>query len=524
VKFSPYCRGRKRWLVSADFLLYFWEYDFDKYYFEKPPVKFKQDTKIICISFSPGGSFLVAGTKGSVLVFYFSLEKPIKLASVNINTHEVNSIQYANKLNKFISGSKDGTVRVWGFEHKKKWNSITIDTSFSNKPANASHRFVVTMCVWNADDSLIITAQNNQQEYSLKVWSSSTGALMHEFENAHSNNTFVLEPHPNNPNLMISAAHDGYVTLWNVSDGVVVEKFYNEIGDQGMHGGVYDLKWSPKLDMFAATDSHGHLSLFGYGSPENYKNVPNDQFFHTDYHAIIKDRYNVTLDKKSGVQPHLLPPPLLINSLNAPYELKYQRFVQGRENMSQEEYDERKVLFGDGSFELMDDFDYQAFKNSKNGSQAASTQNFFKTFNYSIKNIVKKLNQAEIQSDVNSRLAKLENEEKYFRDEFKDFEVVKEKASKRDRRNASADDTEEENLSKSSDVAPKVSKSKAFKRVLLGEDKSENDEESFDEFEDDLDDEYYDDFDDEFYDDESEPTTSQKANSKKLKNSKKQRY
>ena len=381
------------------------------------------------------------------------------------------------------------------------------------------------MCVWNADDSLIITAQNNQQEYSIKVWNSSTGALMHEFENAHSNNTFVLEPHPNNPNLLISAAHDGYVKLWNVSDGVVVEKFYNEIGDQGMHGGVYDLKWSPKLDMFAATDSHGHLSLFGYGSPVNYKNVPNDQFFHTDYHAIIKDRYNITLDKKSGIQPHLLPPPLLINSLNAPYELNYQRLVQGRENMSQEEYDERKVMFGDGSFELMDDFDYQAFKNSKNSSQAASTQNFFKTFNCSVRNIVKKLNQAEIQSDVNSRLAKLENEEKYFRDEFKDFEVVKEKASKRDRRNenASTDDTEEENLSKSSDVAPKVSKSKAFKRVLLGEDKSEN-EESSDEFDDDLDDEYNDDFDDEFYDDESEPTTSHKANPKKLKNSKKQRY
>jgi len=37
------------------------------------------------------------------------------------------------------------------------------------------------MCVWNCDDSLVITAQNFQQENSIKVWNSRDGSLVHEF-------------------------------------------------------------------------------------------------------------------------------------------------------------------------------------------------------------------------------------------------------------------------------------------------------------------------------------------------------
>lgn len=37
------------------------------------------------------------------------------------------------------------------------------------------------MCVWNCDDSLVITAQECQREKSIKVWNSKDGDLIHEF-------------------------------------------------------------------------------------------------------------------------------------------------------------------------------------------------------------------------------------------------------------------------------------------------------------------------------------------------------
>ena len=41
------------------------------------------------------------------------------------------------------------------------------------------------MCVWNCDDSLVMTSQSfrgsNQKENSIKVWNSKDGSLVQEF-------------------------------------------------------------------------------------------------------------------------------------------------------------------------------------------------------------------------------------------------------------------------------------------------------------------------------------------------------
>jgi len=43
-----------------------------------------------------------------------------------------------------------------------------------------------------------------------------------------------------------------------------------QIEGQG-HGAVFDCKWSPDGQCFAATDSHGYLLYFGFGSNDRYK-------------------------------------------------------------------------------------------------------------------------------------------------------------------------------------------------------------------------------------------------------------
>jgi len=54
--------------------------------------------------------------------------------------------------------------------------------------------------------------------------------------------------------------------FWCAVDNVQIE-------GQG-HGAVFDCKWSPDGQSFAATDSHGYLLYFGFGSNDRYEVEP----------------------------------------------------------------------------------------------------------------------------------------------------------------------------------------------------------------------------------------------------------
>ncbi len=97
---------------------------------------------------------------------------------------------------------------------------------------------------------------------------------------------------------------------------------------------MFDTKWSPNTDMIAATDSHGYLTIFGFGNDDNYRRIPNEQFFHTDYRPLMRDTSDFVVDEQTQQPPHLMPPPFLVTADGNPYDLEYQRLVPGRENLS----------------------------------------------------------------------------------------------------------------------------------------------------------------------------------------------
>jgi WD40 repeat protein len=82
----------------------------------------------------------------------------------------------------------------------------------------------------------------------------------------HKDEVFVLEAHPFDTNVLLSAGHDGQIFIWDILAASPVASFQNLIEGQG-HGAVFDAKWSPDGTMLAATDSHGHILIFGFGAP-----------------------------------------------------------------------------------------------------------------------------------------------------------------------------------------------------------------------------------------------------------------
>ncbi|XP_067401337.1 bromodomain and WD repeat-containing protein 1-like [Emydura macquarii macquarii] len=341
-QFSPMAKGSMRYMVStgADGTVCFWQWNVDSMKFSNRPVKFTEKPRpgvqMLCSSFSVGGMFLATGSTDHVIrMYFFGSETPEKIAELESHADKVDSIQFSNSDDRFISGSRDGTAHIWRFQ-QTEWRSILLDMS-DRLPGDSSSeedKFMkpkVTMIAWNQNDNFVVTAVNN---HLLKVWNSYTGQLLHDMV-GHMDEVFVLETHPFDSRIMLSAGHDGNIFVWDITKGTKTKHYFNMIEGQG-HGAVFDCKFSSDGQHFACTDSHGHLLVFGFGCSKPYEKIPDQMFFHTDYRPLIRDSNNYVLDEQTQQAPHLMPPPFLVDVDGNPHPTKYQRLVPGRENCADE--------------------------------------------------------------------------------------------------------------------------------------------------------------------------------------------
>lgn len=151
------------------------------------------------------------------------------------------------------------------------------------------------------------------------------------------------------------------IFFWDLITGCHVTKYENSITGQD-NGAIFDAKWSPDGTMVAATDSHGHLLIFGlsffsdkmkevreinvrldfkkFNDPAVCDDIstvlflfqlPKELFFHTDYRPTLTGADNNTvLDAQTHIPPHLMPPPFLVDIDGSPYPPTFQRLVPGR--------------------------------------------------------------------------------------------------------------------------------------------------------------------------------------------------
>ena len=73
-----------------------------------------------------GGSFLAAGSNDhAIRVYFFNRDNTIKITELEYHNNVVDSIQFANNSVRFLSGSTDGTARIWSYKNMN-WKSILI--------------------------------------------------------------------------------------------------------------------------------------------------------------------------------------------------------------------------------------------------------------------------------------------------------------------------------------------------------------------------------------------------------------
>ncbi|KAH7578253.1 hypothetical protein JRO89_XS01G0359900 [Xanthoceras sorbifolium] len=179
----------------------------------------------------------------------------------------------------------------------------------------------VNMIVWSLDNRFVLAAI---MDCRICVWNAVDGSLVHSLT-GHTASSYVLDVHPFNPRIAMSAGYDGRTIIWDIWEGTPIRTY--EIG----RFKLVDGKFSPDGTSIVLSDDVGQIYLLNTGQGESQKDAKYDQFFLGDYRPLIRDSLGNVLDQETQLAPHRrnIQDPLCDGSM-IPYEEPYQTMYQRR--------------------------------------------------------------------------------------------------------------------------------------------------------------------------------------------------
>ncbi|XP_062143501.1 uncharacterized protein LOC133851186 isoform X2 [Alnus glutinosa] len=179
----------------------------------------------------------------------------------------------------------------------------------------------VNMIVWSLDNRFVLAAI---MDCRICVWNAVDGSLVHSLT-GHSASSYVLDVHPFNPRIAMSAGYDGRTIVWDIWEGTPIWTY--DIG----RFKLVDGKFSPDGTSIVLSDDVGQIYLLNTGQGESQKDAKLDQFFLGDYRPLIRDSMGNVLDQESQLPPYRrnIQDPLCDSSM-MPYPEPYQSMYQKR--------------------------------------------------------------------------------------------------------------------------------------------------------------------------------------------------
>ncbi|KAL6505075.1 hypothetical protein OROGR_024892 [Orobanche gracilis] len=180
----------------------------------------------------------------------------------------------------------------------------------------------VNMIVWSLDNRFVLAAIMDNR---ICVWNATDGSLVHSLA-GHTASTYVLDVHPFNPRIAMSAGYDGKTILWDVWEGTPIRVY--EIGG---HFKLVDGKFSQDGTSIVLSDDVGQIYLLNTGEGESQKDAKYDQFFLGDYRPLSQDTHGNVVDQETQLAPYVrnIQDPLCDSSM-LPYPEPYQSTYQQR--------------------------------------------------------------------------------------------------------------------------------------------------------------------------------------------------
>lgn len=257
-----------------------------------------QYLQILSLDFNNAGTLLAVGAANNRAYLYnltmneanlFQMEH---LATLKGHTGAVYHVRFSHRGERLASGGTDGRAKIWRRKNIQgtQWSSLVLSMRqehtgrssremVRNRRVNEPPR--VTSLVWSLDDKFVITASS---DCKIRVWNSTTGDLLHCLTE-HQDHIYVLDTHPFDRRVILSADHNSLIILWDIEQGKVLKEFnlaspeMSSYASFPFHHRSLDGCFSPNGLLFAISDESGALILFGHGNGENLALAPQQQFF-----------------------------------------------------------------------------------------------------------------------------------------------------------------------------------------------------------------------------------------------------
>ncbi|XP_022972302.1 bromodomain and WD repeat-containing protein 1-like [Cucurbita maxima] len=179
----------------------------------------------------------------------------------------------------------------------------------------------VNMIIWSLDNRFVLAAI---MDCRICVWNASDGSLVHSLT-GHTESTYVLDVHPSNPRIAMSAGYDGKTIVWDIWEGTPIRIY--EIS----HFKLVDGKFSSDGTSIILSDDVGQLYILSTGQGESQQDAKYDQFFLGDYRPLIQDPSGNVVDQETQLTTYRRNlQDLLSDSGMIPYPEPYQTAYQQR--------------------------------------------------------------------------------------------------------------------------------------------------------------------------------------------------
>ena len=289
-----------------------------------------------------GGLVLPAADVPPPLVLS-SAPRPVELVRLEGHTAAVHLLRLSRSGDALATGSKDGTLRLWrrptrAGRLRAMWVAtvtLTTDAVEDHALAVEARRWrrdppprIIRQLAWTCDDAIIVAAMG---DYTVRAWHATTGAAIKRMR-GHVDAITVVDGHPHDPSLLLTAGADGRAIVWHVPTCTPLASFSTR--DTAPRDApawpeplpVVDGGWAGDGSAFCLTDAAGQLHLFDSAPPTPaLARARYDQFLEHDDGALRMDAAGFVVDADTEQAPHALNAGArLVDFLGQPYPTSYQ--------------------------------------------------------------------------------------------------------------------------------------------------------------------------------------------------------
>lgn len=315
---------------------------------------------VLSVGFNAGATRLAVGGEDGY-VYLYAVERPQRsdspfpqirhLTTLRGHSDHIIQVLFSRSGDSIVTACRDGTARIWNRTKARlpagkkgrhsvagmgKWSSMILDCrsqiqadarSVLSGAASGSacgsivprlRRSIfpvsVDAAMWSLTDKYVFTASSDAK---IRMWDSETGKLARVLE-AHEREVYVMDCHPTDQRILLSAGYDGKCILWDIETGRQLRSFsvsdepddpLDQSASFGSHKrpSITDGQFSADGLSFALSDTSGAITIFGVESVEATALAPEEQFFSKDCTPFRRDAQNRAIDEDTGLLLHLVP-------------------------------------------------------------------------------------------------------------------------------------------------------------------------------------------------------------------------